>query len=315
MEDITERTGVGLLDDTASALFVDFRNLGRQDLVVLLPSGPLLLLNDGEGRFTPRKDAFRFARPAQGTFTGMAAADYDRDGHLDLFVAVAATLPMLFWLWIIRDHWFGKAWHRVIFIGAVFFFGKGDSQTNSNGPVNKPQRVDENILVRPDSWSEGTSSAKVTVVEFGDFQCPACKSNAPVVDEMRLLYKDKIRYVWRQFPLTQIHEFAFASSEAAEAAGLQNKFWEFHKKLFSISPDLGKDKLIAAAKDTGLDVEKFTKSLDSDTVRQKVLNDQADGDKAGVNSTPSYFINGEKLVLDHLPTLDDFKSRIDPLLK
>jgi tetratricopeptide (TPR) repeat protein len=85
MVDITERSGLGLLDDTASALFVDFRNLGRQDLVVLLPTGPLLLLNDGAGRFTARADAFQFARLPQGTFTGMAAADYDRDGAVDLY--------------------------------------------------------------------------------------------------------------------------------------------------------------------------------------------------------------------------------------
>jgi len=86
MEDITDHADVGLLDDTTSALFVDFRNLGRQDLVVLLPTGPLLLLNDGAGRFNPRAEAFRFARPPQGTFTGMAAADYDRDGRVDLYI-------------------------------------------------------------------------------------------------------------------------------------------------------------------------------------------------------------------------------------
>ncbi len=86
MEDITDRAGVGLLDDCASALFVDFRNLGHQDLVVLLPSGPLLLLNDGHGRFSVRENAFQFARPPQGSFTGMAAADYDRDGQVDLYL-------------------------------------------------------------------------------------------------------------------------------------------------------------------------------------------------------------------------------------
>ena len=86
LEDITDHAGVGLLDDTASALFADFRNSGRQDLVVLLPSGPLLLLNDGAGRFSVRTDAFRFGRPPQGSFTGMAAADYDRNGALDLYL-------------------------------------------------------------------------------------------------------------------------------------------------------------------------------------------------------------------------------------
>ncbi len=78
--------GVELLDDTSSALFLDVRNVGRQDLIVLRGAGPLLYLNDGEGRFTLAPDAFRFAKPPQGGFTGMAAADYDRDGKLDLYL-------------------------------------------------------------------------------------------------------------------------------------------------------------------------------------------------------------------------------------
>jgi tetratricopeptide (TPR) repeat protein len=86
MDDITERAGIGVLDDTASALFVDFRNTGRQDLVVLRASGPLLFLNQGDGTFRQKPDAFRFRTPPQGTFTGMAAADYDRDGRVDLYL-------------------------------------------------------------------------------------------------------------------------------------------------------------------------------------------------------------------------------------
>ena len=85
MEDITEASGTGILDDTSSALFIDLRNIGRQDLVALLTSGPVLFLNEGNGRFRVRIDAFRFARTAQGSFTGMAAADYNRDGLVDLY--------------------------------------------------------------------------------------------------------------------------------------------------------------------------------------------------------------------------------------
>lgn len=84
--DITEQAGVGVLDDTTCALFVDFRNSGRQDLVVLRSLGPLLFLNNGDDTFTHAPDAFRFNTQPQGTFTGMAAADYDRDGHVDLYL-------------------------------------------------------------------------------------------------------------------------------------------------------------------------------------------------------------------------------------
>ncbi|MGH9661988.1 MAG: FG-GAP-like repeat-containing protein [Bryobacteraceae bacterium] len=85
-EDITERAGVGVLDDTASALFLDLRNSGRQDLVVLRADGPLLFVNRGDGTFAHAPGAFRFATPPQGAFTGMAAADYDRDGRVDLYL-------------------------------------------------------------------------------------------------------------------------------------------------------------------------------------------------------------------------------------
>ncbi len=85
LEDVTERAGVGVLDNTACALFADLRNSGLQDLLVVCGSGPLLLLNNGDGTFTRKPDAFRFAKPPQGTFTHAAIADYDRDGRLDIY--------------------------------------------------------------------------------------------------------------------------------------------------------------------------------------------------------------------------------------
>ena len=85
-DDIAAQAGLDLLDDTSCALFVDFRNAGVQDLVLLMPAGPLYFLNDGSGKFRPKKDAFRFASAVQGTFTGMSAADFDRDGSVDLYL-------------------------------------------------------------------------------------------------------------------------------------------------------------------------------------------------------------------------------------
>ncbi len=84
-EDVTEKAGVGVLDDTACALFADFENKGVQDLLVVCGGGPLLFLNQGNGKFSLKPDAFKFARPPQGTFTHAAIADYDRDGRLDIY--------------------------------------------------------------------------------------------------------------------------------------------------------------------------------------------------------------------------------------
>lgn len=172
---------------------------------------------------------------------------------------------------------------------AMLLGGKSDTSTSST------TTVDAKILVTPDSWKIGTDSAKVTLVEFSDFQCPACKGAEPVVTQIQDKYKDKILFVYRHFPLP-VHEFAMDAAVAAEAAGKQGKFWDMRDKLFKISPDLGRDKLIAAAKDIGLNTDEFTKDLDSQDLRQKVLNDESDGTKAGVDATPTFFINGAKLV-------------------
>lgn len=177
----------------------------------------------------------------------------------------------------------------LLVFGAAFLLGRGGSTPPGQTPI------DTKILVRDNSWKVGTPSAKVTVVEFSDFQCPSCKAAEPVVESLRTKYADNLLFVYRHFPLPS-HEFAFGAAEAAEAAGLQGKFWEMHNKLFDLSPDLSRDNLVSAAKDLGLAVDKFSKDLDSDPIRQKVLNDQNDGNSLGVNATPTFYVNGTKLV-------------------
>ncbi|KKU92509.1 MAG: DsbA-like protein thioredoxin domain-containing protein [Microgenomates group bacterium GW2011_GWA1_48_10] len=204
----------------------------------------------------------------------------------------------------------------VLIAGAVFLVGRTDrTSSNATGKTLASQVVSPDILERPDSWKIGSESAKVTVTEFGDYQCPACKATEATTQALRTKYEGKIRFVWRHFPLTQLHEFAFDSALAVEAAGKQGKFWDYHQKLFEISPDLQKDKLENLAKDLGLDLDRFNKDKNSDETRQRILTDQADGNKAGVSGTPTYYINGVKLELDRLPTLSDFSAKIDPLLK
>lgn len=186
----------------------------------------------------------------------------------------------------------------LLIFGLAFALGGKSPATSPTGSAV----VDEKLLVKSDSWKSGSDSAKVTVVEFSDFQCPACKAAQPTVQSLLTKYGNNLRFVYRHFPLPS-HEFGFSAAEAAEAAGLQGKpalpagrFWEMHDKLFDISPDLGKDKLVQAAKDLGLNIDKFNKDMDSDSIRQKVLNDQTDGNTLGVNATPTFFVNGTKLV-------------------
>lgn len=190
----------------------------------------------------------------------------------------------------------------ILVFGAAFFLGKNNSSTT-------PFVSDQQKLIRRDSWNTGSESAKITLVEFSDFQCPACKAAGPAVKSVLTKYGENLRFVYRHFPLPS-HEFGFISAQAAEAAGLQGKFWEMHDKLFDQSPDLKKENLLTLAKELGLNLDKFNSDLDSDAVRQKVLNDQSDGNSLGVNATPTFFVNGKKLVGS-----SDLDSEISKLFK
>ncbi len=202
----------------------------------------------------------------------------------------------------------------LLIIGAVFFLGRTAPAPTTNEKV-KATVFPKSVLIKENSWAIGSPSAKVSIVEFGDFQCPSCKIEEPIVQQILKLYGKKVYFVYRHFPLTQVHQYALSSADAAEAAGMQGKFWEYHDKLYKISPDLEPQNLTKAAKDIGLDVEKFSKDLVSDAARQRVLEDMADGNKVQVGGTPTFFINGKLLRTPSLPTLSDFKSTIEPLLK
>ncbi len=176
-----------------------------------------------------------------------------------------------------------------IVIGAALFMGGKDKP----GARATEEPVAQEILVRPDSFTEGSESAKVTVVEFSDFECPACKAAEPILKQIREKYRGQIRFVYRFFPLPA-HEYGLISAQAAEAAGRQGKFWEMHEKLFANQPNFQKDQLKQYALEIGLDPERFAQDLESDSVLQKVLNDRSDGGRAGVQATPTFFINGTR---------------------
>jgi protein-disulfide isomerase len=143
--------------------------------------------------------------------------------------------------------------------------------------------------------ARGPESAKVTIVEFSDFQCPFCQRVAPTLKRLRETYGDKVRIVWKDFPLTQIHPQAFAAGEAAHCAGEQGKFWEYHDRLFANQQALQPANLKQYAADLQLDTAQFNACLDSSKYGERVSAGVSQGSRLGVNSTPSLYINGRLL--------------------
>ena len=141
----------------------------------------------------------------------------------------------------------------------------------------------------------GPSSAPVTVVEFSDFQCPFCQRVAPTLKKLRETYGDKVRVVWKDFPLTQIHPEAFKAGEAAHCAGEQGKYWEYHDRLFANQQALQPDSLKKYAADLGLDAAKFNACLDTSKYGDRVREGVVQGSRLGVSSTPTLYINGRLL--------------------
>jgi protein-disulfide isomerase len=141
----------------------------------------------------------------------------------------------------------------------------------------------------------GNPSAPVTIVEFSDFQCPFCQRLAPTIKQVQKTYGDKVRVVWKDFPLTQIHPQAFKAGEAAHCAGDQGKFWEFHDRLFANQDALQPSDLRKHASELGLNPTTFAACLDSSKHGERVRNGVALGSRLGVNSTPTTYINGRLL--------------------
>lgn len=151
----------------------------------------------------------------------------------------------------------------------------------------------------------GKADSKVLLVAYEDFQCPGCASTHPDVKRITEKYKDQIGFVFRNFPLASIHPNARAAAAAAEAAGLQGKYWEMHNVIFENQTswkDLGvserTDFFAGLARELKLNEDQFKTDMASTGISQKITYDQAIGKKIGINSTPSFFINGKAVEQD-----------------
>ena len=162
-----------------------------------------------------------------------------------------------------------------------------------------------------DAHPKGPKNAKVTIVEFSDFQCPFCKQATPMLDEVLKANKD-VNLVFKQFPLTSIHPNAMPAAKAAVAAGKQGKFWEMHDIMFENNRELTPDKLKEYAGKIGLDVAKWEKDFASPEVQAQVDREMQEARAADVTGTPTIFVGGKRLQ-NRSP--EGFKQLIDEAMK
>jgi protein-disulfide isomerase len=139
---------------------------------------------------------------------------------------------------------------------------------------------------------QGSPTAVVTLVEYGDYQCPFCGAAHGSVKEVQRAMGDDLLFAFRHFPLTQIHPLALPAAEAAEGAGAQGKFWEMHVVLFENQPRFEPANLLRYATALGLDLERFADDIESGRYEPKIREDFMSGVRSGVNGTPTFFVNG-----------------------
>lgn len=182
----------------------------------------------------------------------------------------------------------------VILGGGVWLANRGGSTGALGSAVS-----DMALLLPQDRPTAGPAEAKVTIVEFADFQCPACGAAYPVLQSVREAYPEDVRLVFRHFPLIEAHAHAQAAAEAAEAARAQGKFWEMYDRLFTEQERWSKlsDQEVQTtfeqyAQALSLDMERFKKELAEHMHAARPKEDRADGTALGVRGTPTLFING-----------------------
>ncbi|MDP3758800.1 MAG: thioredoxin domain-containing protein [Candidatus Daviesbacteria bacterium] len=200
----------------------------------------------------------------------------------------------------------------VLLVGGIFLLSRGNSA---------PAEIEGASVSQIDytkGQKIGSDSAKVKLVEFSDFQCPACKTAEPVIKNVLLTYSDKVQFIYRHFPLPQ-HAFGKQTAVYAEAAGEQGKFWEMHDKIFETQAEWSglNDNdatafFLGLTKQLGLNENRIKQAVATDSLKARIDVDTAEGNRLGVNSTPTFFINGRKV---NLQSFDDLNTAVAQELK
>ena len=148
--------------------------------------------------------------------------------------------------------------------------------------------------VGPHDHVRGAPNAPITLVEYGDYECPHCGRAYWILKSLEEAMGDDLRFVFRNFPLSQVHPHALAAAHAAEAAGLQGRFWGMHDLLFENQEFLEGPHILQYALRCGLDLDRFARDVESEVVAAKVKADFLSGARSGVNGTPTFFVNGHR---------------------
>ena len=201
----------------------------------------------------------------------------------------------------------------VVVIGSIFGIVKLASKSQPAGSDTLAVTIS---AINDNENVKGGKEALATLIEYSDFQCPACGSYYPILKKVSEDLGAKVRFAYRHFPLPQ-HKNAKLAATVAEAAGKQGKFWEMHDLIFQNQSDWSEEKNAAIlfakyAQDIGLDLARFQTDIASDDIKAKIENDYKSGVKAGVNSTPSFFLNGKKI--NNPRNYDEFKNAIEQAL-
>ncbi|NMB70142.1 thioredoxin domain-containing protein [candidate division WWE3 bacterium] len=193
----------------------------------------------------------------------------------------------------------------VIFVSIIIL---AQNTTTIKPNLRKIENVD---LISSHTYKKGPINPKVTLVEFSDFQCPACRSFHPVLVQISDKYKKDLQLAYRNFPLPQ-HENAKLAAIAAQAAGSQGKFWEYADLLYNNQDSLKKDDLIKYAETAGMNVEQFKKDIEDNTFAAQVEDDMRLGNQIGVNSTPTLILNN---IVMEFGNVDEFETQVIEAIK
>lgn len=188
----------------------------------------------------------------------------------------------------------------VILVGGSVWYSGYAAEKNNAGVVTETRNI------------KGNADAPVSLLEYSDFQCPACKAFQPVINDVLSEFGDEVAFEYRHFPLSAIHPFAEQAARAAEAAGQQGKFFEFHDKLFAEQAVWSKGPnpigfFMRYAEDLGLNTEQFGRQMRSSLLRDEVQADAAEARAQQITGTPTFFLNGVRM---EIATYEDFYEQI-----